>query len=71
MAYGKFLLYFNVFAGETVDASPAKDTHSMYKVGDKVKVILEEEVLKPMQEGHGGWNPRMAEVGSHLLYVVS
>ena len=33
-----------------------------FKVGDKVRVDLEVEILKAMQEGHGGWNPRMAEV---------
>ncbi|XP_030842660.1 E3 ubiquitin-protein ligase MIB2 isoform X3 [Strongylocentrotus purpuratus] len=32
-----------------------------YCVGDKVKVILTVDVLKAMQEGHGGWNPKMAE----------
>ena len=35
-----------------------------FKVGDKVRVDLEVEILKAMQEGHGGWNPRMAEVGT-------
>ena len=37
-------------------------THQ-FKVGDKVRVDLEVDILKMMQEGHGGWNPRMAEVG--------
>ena len=33
-----------------------------YSPGDKVKIIVEdEEELKSMQEGHGGWNPRMAQ----------
>lgn len=33
-----------------------------YNVGDKVKVIVEDEdELKSLQEGHGGWNPRMAQ----------
>ncbi|KAL5015310.1 hypothetical protein ScPMuIL_009580 [Solemya velum] len=32
-----------------------------FKVGDKVRVDLEAEILKVMQEGHGGWNPRMGE----------
>lgn len=30
--------------------------------GDKVKVKTSEEQLKKMQQGHGGWNPRMSEV---------
>nr|XP_019567662.1 PREDICTED: E3 ubiquitin-protein ligase MIB2 isoform X1 [Rhinolophus sinicus]XP_019567663.1 PREDICTED: E3 ubiquitin-protein ligase MIB2 isoform X1 [Rhinolophus sinicus] len=29
--------------------------------GDKVKCLLDTDVLREMQEGHGGWNPRMAE----------
>lgn len=34
---------------------------SVFHVGDKVKVIVEdEEELKRLQAGHGGWNPRMA-----------
>jgi len=33
-----------------------------FKVGDKVRVGLEVEILRMMQEGHGGWNPRMADV---------
>ena len=35
-----------------------------FNVGDKVKVVLEREVLKVMQEGHGGWNSKMADVSS-------
>jgi len=33
----------------------------MFNVGDKVKVLMEVDTLKEMQDGHGGWNPRMAE----------
>lgn len=33
-----------------------------YNVGDKVKVVVDDEdELKALQEGHGGWNPRMAQ----------
>ncbi|XP_010626018.1 E3 ubiquitin-protein ligase MIB2 isoform X1 [Fukomys damarensis] len=32
-----------------------------FQRGDKVKCLLDTEVLRDMQEGHGGWNPRMAE----------
>ena len=39
-----------------------KATRCHFKVGDKVKVDLEVDILKVMQEGHGGWNPCMAEV---------
>ncbi|XP_076451945.1 E3 ubiquitin-protein ligase MIB2-like isoform X2 [Babylonia areolata] len=46
--------------GEAVEpANPI--THCPFKVGDKVRCDLETEVLKQMQEGHGGWNQRMSE----------
>ncbi|EFX67755.1 hypothetical protein DAPPUDRAFT_261080 [Daphnia pulex] len=32
-----------------------------FSVGDKVKVTVDADRLREMQEGHGGWNPRMAE----------
>ena len=31
-----------------------------FTVGDRVKVNLDVAILKQMQEGHGGWNPKMA-----------
>uniref|UniRef100_A0A7N9AZM3 E3 ubiquitin-protein ligase MIB2 n=1 Tax=Mastacembelus armatus TaxID=205130 RepID=A0A7N9AZM3_9TELE len=36
------------------------DGHS-FQQGDKVKCLLEVDILRQMQEGHGGWNPKMAE----------
>ncbi|KAM6929251.1 E3 ubiquitin-protein ligase MIB2 isoform 2-T2 [Lycodopsis pacificus] len=36
------------------------DSHS-FQQSDKVKCLLEVEILRQMQEGHGGWNPKMAE----------
>ncbi|CAN7984895.1 unnamed protein product [Ixodes hexagonus] len=36
--------------------------HSQFSVGDRVEVLLDIESLKIMQDGHGGWNPRMSEV---------
>ena len=33
-----------------------------FKAGDYVRVELELEILKALQEGHGGWNPKMAMV---------
>lgn len=45
---------------------------NQFKVGDKVRVDLEVEILKMMQEGHGGWNPRMEEVkGYKGLYFCN
>ncbi|GFS03402.1 E3 ubiquitin-protein ligase MIB2 [Elysia marginata] len=46
--------------GEAVE-SEGPSTPSQFKVGDRVRCDLEMEVLKQMQDGHGGWNPRMAE----------
>ena len=49
-------------AGEFPDPITAGGVQCQFKVGDKVRVDLEADILKAMQEGHGGWNPRMAEV---------
>nr|KAG5706441.1 hypothetical protein BaRGS_032834 [Batillaria attramentaria] len=49
-----------VLGEATEQASPG--TPSLFKVGDKVRCDLDMEVLKQMQEGHGGWNQRMSEV---------
>ncbi|CAK7318495.1 E3 ubiquitin-protein ligase MIB2 [Vulpes lagopus] len=35
-----------------------------FQHGDKVKCLLDTDILREMQEGHGGWNPRMAETGT-------
>ena len=48
--------------GENNEPTASGVTPTHFKVGDKVKVDLEVEILKAMQEGHGGWNSRMAEV---------
>ncbi|XP_017855238.2 E3 ubiquitin-protein ligase MIB2 isoform X2 [Drosophila busckii] len=32
-----------------------------FSVGDRVKVCLEVDALMKLQQGHGGWNPRMVE----------
>lgn len=42
------------------------DGHS-FQQGDKVKCLLEVDILRQMQEGHGGWNPKMAEVMTAFL----
>ncbi|CAG0880694.1 unnamed protein product [Cyprideis torosa] len=38
-------------------------------VGERVKVFLQTDELRVAQEGHGGWNPRMAEYISKVGYV--
>ncbi|CAF0869158.1 unnamed protein product [Rotaria sp. Silwood1] len=35
---------------------------SLYSVGDKVRVMSDIDLVKQLQEGHGGWNIRMADV---------
>uniref|UniRef100_A0A8C7WHZ9 E3 ubiquitin-protein ligase MIB2 n=1 Tax=Oncorhynchus mykiss TaxID=8022 RepID=A0A8C7WHZ9_ONCMY len=35
-----------------------------FNQGDKVKCLLEVDILRQMQEGHGGWNPKMSEVNT-------
>ncbi|XP_061113843.1 E3 ubiquitin-protein ligase MIB2 isoform X3 [Conger conger] len=41
------------------------DGHT-FQQGDKVKCLLEVDILRQMQEGHGGWNPKMAEYISRI-----
>ncbi|XP_040120009.1 E3 ubiquitin-protein ligase MIB2 isoform X7 [Oryx dammah] len=41
-----------------------------FQRGDKVKCLLDTDVLREMQEGHGGWNPRMAKQNSCLVGEV-
>uniref|UniRef100_A0A182MM47 RING-type E3 ubiquitin transferase n=1 Tax=Anopheles culicifacies TaxID=139723 RepID=A0A182MM47_9DIPT len=42
---------------------------SNFSVGDRVQVSISEERLKTLQQGHGGWNPRMAEYLSKVGIV--
>lgn len=42
-----------------------------FNVGDKVQVTVSEDRLKALQQGHGGWNPRMAEVNLFYFYHLS
>lgn len=55
------------FSGE-----PTEQIHALppcpFKVGNKVKVDMDPELLKVMQEGHGGWNPKMAEVSIRIKH---
>lgn len=44
-----------------VSGTPSNSPHLTFNVGDKVKVLIEVDTLKEMQDGHGGWNPRMAD----------
>lgn len=42
------------------EVTPLSDT--VFDVGTRVQVAVDENVLRGMQEGHGGWNPRMNQV---------
>lgn len=52
-----------VFVGEHAELQrqESADGHT-FQQGDKVKCLLDVDILRQMQEGHGGWNPKMAEV---------
>ncbi|KAM6402544.1 E3 ubiquitin-protein ligase MIB2 isoform 3-T5 [Rhynochetos jubatus] len=41
-----------------------------FQHGDKVKCLLDIDILREMQEGHGGWNPKMAETLGHIGKVI-
>ncbi|KAG5886403.1 hypothetical protein JTB14_030762 [Gonioctena quinquepunctata] len=40
---------------------PGRSGPCPFGIGDKVKVTASVDQLKAMQQGHGGWNPRMAD----------
>jgi len=44
---------------------------NQFSVGDKVKIVLNVESFRQMQEGHGGWNQKMTEVILHSLNFLS
>jgi len=45
-----------------VEVASAAAVQLKFKIGDRVRVDLDVDVLKAMQEGHGGWHPKMADV---------
>ncbi|XP_029434484.1 E3 ubiquitin-protein ligase MIB2 isoform X2 [Rhinatrema bivittatum] len=48
--------------GKPAEMQQKESTESHpFQHGDKVKCLLDMDVLREMQEGHGGWNPKMAE----------
>ena len=56
-------------AGEkTEEHESDQDSNLTFIVGETVKVNVDVEVLKKMQEGHGGWNPRMSQVGHFIVF---
>lgn len=55
------LIHVNPGEHAELQRQESADGHS-FQQGDKVKCLLEVDILRQMQEGHGGWNPKMAEV---------
>lgn len=45
---------------------PSSTKQPTFSVGDRVKVCLDVDALIKLQQGHGGWNPRMIEHLSKL-----
>ena len=56
-----YFLLSTIYKGESVNQQSGVSP-SVLNIGDKVRCTLDLEILKQMQEGHGGWNPRMADV---------
>ena len=45
------------------DDELSASTSERFKIGDRVVVNACVTAVQAMQEGHGGWNPKMQEVG--------
>lgn len=54
---------------QSVSASSTSvgSNETMFSVGDKVKIAVSLDIFKKMQEGHGGWNYKMADVTKLLI----
>ena len=48
-----------------------EQTRSIFSVGDRVRVDLEIEVIKTLQDGHGGWSDGMSEVSKNCGMELS
>lgn len=56
------------FPGKPAELQKKESTEQHpFQHGDKVKCLLDIDILREMQEGHGGWNPKMAEVGASSI----
>lgn len=57
-------VYLPAECGTSVEAAVAQaPRHQPFAVGERVRVVVSVDELRTMQEGHGGWNHKMAEVG--------
>ena len=59
------MLLFNSIGAEY---EPPKGT--LLAAGDRIKVELDPDVWKRMQEGHGGWNELMSVVSRSLWWCM-
>jgi hypothetical protein len=58
----------NMNSTKSSNSAPPQETfNNLFSVGDKVKVDVSLEAFKQMQEGHGGWNFKMADVYTFFL----
>ena len=57
-----YTIYTIPLTGQEIEVQQPINVHNEFKVGDRVRVDLDVARLKSMQEGHGGWNQRMAQV---------
>lgn len=56
--------------GEKIEEHDShQDSNLTFIVGESVSVTVDVEALKKMQEGHGGWNPRMSQIVGEIGIV--
>lgn len=48
-------------SGSSNEVVPTSPRHLPFAVGERVRVVVTVDELRTMQEGHGGWNHKMAE----------
>jgi len=58
-----------VISGDGMEVASASTIPLKFRIGEKVRVDLDVEVLKAMQEGHGGWHPKMADVSTCAINI--
>ena len=49
-------------------SAPCNDPNKRLAIGNRVKIELDLETVKLMQEGHGGWEDKMKEVGFMKIF---
>lgn len=51
------------------ESTASSASTQFFSVGDKVRVDVSLDMFKQMQEGHGGWNFKMADVNITQLFT--